>query len=207
MPVDRPLDILLVLVVGLDAAPDLGQPADLLVAQARLPAELLGHFARDGRRSRRVGNDFGRLGADLPAHDLARHEIAGAAIFLGMHAGPHTPGIIAHAYAFDSIIINGRWMNETGVNALVAGEYGVPVVMVSGDNIAMQQAREQLGSSVITVTTKIAIGTNAGVTWSPAVVRQMMIDSAAAGIRRAMRGEIEFESALRERVGLLEGLP
>lgn len=116
---------------------------------------------------------------------------AGAAIFMGFHAGPHTPGIIAHAYAFDSIMINGHWLNETGVNALIAGEYGVPVVMVSGDNVAMEQARAQLGPSVITVTTKIAIGSSAGVTYSPAVVRQMMIDSAAAGIRRAIRGEVQ----------------
>ena len=115
---------------------------------------------------------------------------AGAAIFIGFHAGPRTPGIIAHAYAFDSIMVNGRWLNETGVNALVAGEYGVPVVMVSGDNMVVQQARDQLGESVITVTTKIAVGSSAGVTWSPAVVRQMLADSAALGIRRAMRGEI-----------------
>jgi D-amino peptidase len=115
---------------------------------------------------------------------------AGAAIFIGFHAGPRTPGIIAHAYAFDSIMVNGRWLNETGVNALVAGEYGVPLVMVSGDNVAMQQAHDQLGDGVITVTTKIAVGSSAGVTWSPAVVRQMLADSAALGIRRAMRGEI-----------------
>jgi D-amino peptidase len=115
---------------------------------------------------------------------------AGAAIFIGFHAGPRTPGIIAHAYAFDSMMVNGRWLNETGVNALVAGEYGVPVVMVSGDNVAMQQARDQLGDGVITVTTKIAVGNSAGVTWSPAVVRQMLADSAALGIRRAMRGEV-----------------
>ncbi len=115
----------------------------------------------------------------------------GALVMTGVHAGPHTPGIIAHAYAFDSIIVDGHWLNETGFNALVAGEFGVPIVLASGDNVAMQQAREQLGPSVITVTTKIAIGANAGVTWSPAVVRQMLRDSVAEGVRRAMRGQIQ----------------
>ena len=33
---------------------------------------------------------------------------AGAAIFLGMHAGAGTPGVIAHTYAFDRITVNGR---------------------------------------------------------------------------------------------------
>lgn len=115
----------------------------------------------------------------------------GALVMTGVHAGPHTPGIIAHAYAFDSIIVDGHWLNETGFNALVAGEFGVPIVLASGDNVAMQQAREQLGPSVITVTTKIAVGANAGVTWSPAVVRQMLRDSVAEGVRRAMRGQIQ----------------
>lgn len=115
---------------------------------------------------------------------------ARAAMFIGFHAGPHTPGVIAHAYAFDSIIVNGRWLNETGVNALVASEYGVPTVMVSGDNVAMAQARDQLGPSVVTVVTKLAVGTNAAVTWSPAAVRRMLHDSARVAIARVMRGEI-----------------
>lgn len=114
----------------------------------------------------------------------------GAMFMTGVHAGPRTPGIIAHAYAFDSIMVNGRWLNETGFNALVAGEFGVPTVLVSGDNVAMQQAREQLGPDVVLVTTKIAIGSAAGVTWSPAVVRQMMRDSAALAVRKAMSGQI-----------------
>ncbi len=115
---------------------------------------------------------------------------AGAAMFIGFHAGPHTPGVIAHAYAFDSIIVDGRWLNETGVNALVAAEYGVPTVLVSGDNVAMAQAREQLGPSVVTVVTKLAMGANAAVTWSPAAVRLMLHDSARVAIARVMRGEI-----------------
>jgi len=115
---------------------------------------------------------------------------AGAAIFLGFHAGPHTAGVIAHAYAFDSIMVNGHWLNETGVNALVAGEYGVPTVMVSGDNVAMAQAKEQLGASVVTVVTKLAVGTNAAVTFSPASVRAMLRDSARIAIGRALRHEI-----------------
>ncbi|MGH2611129.1 MAG: M55 family metallopeptidase, partial [Tepidiformaceae bacterium] len=57
---------------------------------------------------------------------------AGALFFIGAHANAGTPGVIAHTYAFDRFAVNGRVLNETGINALVAGEYGVPVVMVSG---------------------------------------------------------------------------
>ena len=149
---------------------------------------------------------------------------AGAVILFGFHAGARTPGIIAHAYAFDTITVNGRWMNETGINALVAGEWGVPTVMVTGDNIATQQAREQLGPTVITVTTKIAMGGSAGVLWSPAVVRQMYRDSAAVAVRRAMAGQIQpfklpkplevdfvlrrsFNAQIAEAVDSIQGFP
>jgi len=115
---------------------------------------------------------------------------AGAMIWLAAHAGPGTPGVMAHAYAFDRVTVNGRWMNETGINALVAGEYGVPVVLVSGDDVLAQQARGILGPDVVCVVTKIAIGRTAAMTFSPAVVRQMLADSAAVAVRRAMRGEI-----------------
>lgn len=115
---------------------------------------------------------------------------AGAAFFIGFHAGAGTPGLLSHTYAFDRITINGRWMNETGINALVAGEYGVPVVLVSGDAVAIQQAREQLGDGFVGVVTKWPIGRSAGITLSPAVVRQMLADSAAVAVRRATRGEI-----------------
>jgi len=115
---------------------------------------------------------------------------AGAAFFVGFHAGAGTPGTLSHTYAFDRITINGHWVNETGINALVVGEYGVPVVLVSGDALAIQQARAQLGDGFVAVITKWPIGRNAGVTLSPAVVRQMLMDSAAVAIRRAMRHEI-----------------
>lgn len=114
---------------------------------------------------------------------------ARALMFIGAHANAGTPGIISHTYAFDRFSVNGRILNETGINALVAGEYGVPVVLVSGDDQVIAQAKEQLGAGVVGVITKWAIGRNAGVTLSPAVVRQMLADSAAVAMRRALRGE------------------
>lgn len=114
---------------------------------------------------------------------------AGALFFIGAHANAGTPGVMAHTYAFDRFSVNGRVLNETGINALVAGEYGVPVVLVSGDDVVIAQAKEQLGPQVVGVVTKWAIGRSAAITLSPAVVRQRLADSAAVAIARAMRGE------------------
>lgn len=114
----------------------------------------------------------------------------GALIMIGMHAMAGTNGVIAHTYAFDDFRVNGRQLNETGINALVAGEYGVPVAMVAGDDLTVQQAREQLGPDVVGVVTKYALSRSAAITLSPAVVRQMLADSAAVAVRRAARGAI-----------------
>jgi D-amino peptidase len=114
---------------------------------------------------------------------------AGALMLIGGHANAGSPGVISHTYAFDRFTVNGRVLNETGINALVAAEYGVPVVLVSGDDVVVREAKEQLGPQLVGVVTKWAIGRNAAITLSPAVVRQMLADSAAVAVRRAMRGE------------------
>jgi len=114
---------------------------------------------------------------------------AGALMLIGGHANAGSPGVISHTYAFDRFTVNGRVLNETGINALVAAEYGVPVVLVSGDDVVVREAKQQLGPQVVGVVTKWAIGRSAAITLSPAVVRQLLADSAAVAVRRAMRGE------------------
>ncbi len=61
-----------------------------------------------------------------------------AAVFLGYHSAAATPRSIAeHTYsglAFSEIRVNGVRASEFYINALVAGHYGVPVVLVAGDD-------------------------------------------------------------------------
>lgn len=135
---------------------------------------------------------------------------AGAAFFIGAHANAGSDGVISHSYAFDRLTVNGRSLNETGINALVLGEYGVPIVLVSGDDVVAREAREQLGPQVMTVITKYALSRSAAVTYSPAVVRQMLRDSAAVAIRRAMRGDLRaftLEKPYRVELALRQSYP
>jgi D-amino peptidase len=115
----------------------------------------------------------------------------GAILFIGAHANAGSPGVIAHSYAFDRLTVNGKVLNETGINALVASEFGVPVVLVSGDDVVTREAHDQLGPDVVTVVTKYALSRSAAVTYSPAVVRQMLRDSAQLAIRRTLRGDFQ----------------
>ena len=112
----------------------------------------------------------------------------GTLIFTGAHAGAGMPGVLAHNFAFDAFTVNGTKLNEVGINALIAAEYGVAVSMVTGDDVLIRETREILGPDFVGVVTKYALGRMAAITFSPANVRRMLEDSAGVAVRRAMRG-------------------
>jgi len=61
----------------------------------------------------------------------------GAVAFLGYHAAAGAEGVLAHTYLANSITsvrVNGEVGSEGRLNALVAAEFGVPVVLVTGDD-------------------------------------------------------------------------
>lgn len=53
-----------------------------------------------------------------------------------------------------NIKVDGMEMGEAGINARLAWEYGVPVILVSGDDLLKQQIEEELGKEVSYVETK-----------------------------------------------------
>ncbi|MEM3193090.1 MAG: M55 family metallopeptidase, partial [Candidatus Parvarchaeota archaeon] len=69
-----------------------------------------------------------------------------AAVFLGYHAAAGSlHASFDHTYSgskFSEIIINGRKASEFYINALIAGSYGVPVIMVGGDDVLESDVKE-----------------------------------------------------------------
>jgi D-amino peptidase len=80
-----------------------------------------------------------------------------AAFFVGYHARFGTPGAIHdHIFAYssyESVWINGQQVGELGLNAGMAGHYGVPTVLVTGDTALCEEARA-LNPSLHTVAVK-----------------------------------------------------
>ncbi|MEU4149128.1 M55 family metallopeptidase [Streptomyces sp. NPDC026659] len=63
--------------------------------------------------------------------------------FVGYHTGAGMEGVLAHTYLANQI--TGVWLNDVRaseglLNAHVAAEYGVPVVLVTGDDLACEDA-------------------------------------------------------------------
>lgn len=71
-----------------------------------------------------------------------------AAFFLGYHGAIGEPeAILSHSYS-PSLIwearIDGRVVGELGINAMVADYFGVPVRLVTGDQVVAVEARERI---------------------------------------------------------------
>jgi D-amino peptidase len=68
-----------------------------------------------------------------------------AVLFIGYHAkAGNANGLFAHTGSgvLRDLQINGRSVGEGGMNTLLAAWYGVPVVLVTGDDVAVAEVRE-----------------------------------------------------------------
>jgi D-amino peptidase len=85
-----------------------------------------------------------------------------ACLLIGYHAKAGTEDAILDHTISSSVVrairVNGAELPELGLNAAIAGYYGVPVVLVSGDMAVCRQTGEILGKDVVTVAVKEAYG-------------------------------------------------
>jgi len=108
-----------------------------------------------------------------------------AVFFIGYHAKAGTEqGVIAHTSSGNvvDLSINGVSQPEAGYNALIAGLYDVPVVLVAGDNWICSQVKELFGE-VVTVETKVGMG-SAAMGLHPKAVRQLIRSKVASALGR-----------------------
>lgn len=108
-----------------------------------------------------------------------------AVVFIGYHASSGTPNaVLPHTMGEDILYfkINGIALSEASNNALIAGLYDVPVVMLSGDKAACDEAKRTFGESFETVAVKEAL--NGGIiTLHPQVARDMIRKAVERGVR------------------------
>jgi D-amino peptidase len=74
---------------------------------------------------------------DLSMVEGVQHGDVDGVAFVGYHTGAGTEGVLAHTYLANSITgvwVDGRPAGEGRLNMLVAAGYGVPVVLVTGDD-------------------------------------------------------------------------
>jgi D-amino peptidase len=110
-----------------------------------------------------------------------------AAIFIGYHASTSNPrGVRAHTMSsanLTALRLNGRDMPEAGVSAAIAGDFGVPVVMLSGDDAIAEEASALLGD-LETAVTKHTLGFHSARTLMPEASYALIRQKVAAALGR-----------------------
>lgn len=111
--------------------------------------------------------------------------------FIGYHTGAGMEGVFAHTYLPNSI--TGVWINDVRaseglLNAHVVAEYGVPVVLVTGDDLACEDA---LGYApeALKVAVKDHVSRYAAVCRTPARTAADIRAAARDAAALAVRGE------------------
>jgi D-amino peptidase len=112
----------------------------------------------------------------------------GAVLFVGYHASTTNPqGVRAHTMSSANLAdlrLNGVSVPEAGWNAAIAGRFGVPVAMITGDDAIVKEARALLGP-IESATVKWAYGFHSARTLTPAAACEAIREAAAKAVRRA----------------------
>ncbi|GAB1646374.1 M55 family metallopeptidase [Krasilnikovia sp. MM14-A1259] len=108
-----------------------------------------------------------------------------AVAFVGYHTGAGELGVLAHTYlpnSITSVRVNGVPASEGRMNALLAAEYGVPVVLVTGDDLTCADAAGYAPHAVA-VPVKTCVDRYSAICLPPAVSTARISE----GARRALR--------------------
>lgn len=109
------------------------------------------------------------------------------AIFIGYHAGTTWPeGVRAHTMSSANLAdvrLDGRSVPEAGVNAAIAGHFGVPVILITGDEAAVDEARSIVGD-VEAAVVKESYSFHSAKTMTPAAARTRIRRKARDAVRR-----------------------
>jgi D-amino peptidase len=81
------------------------------------------------------------------------------------------------------IKLNGKEVSEGGFNAAIAGDFGVPVVFVSGDQTVGEETKRLLGP-IETVAVKQALGFHAATMLHPEEAQRLIREGVERGIDR-----------------------
>lgn len=113
-----------------------------------------------------------------------------AVVFVGYHASEdQANAMLAHTEDGDKIFevkLNGVPVPEAGLNAAIAGDFGVPVVFLSGDQATGEQARRILGP-IETAAVKTGAGFFSGTMLHPEECQRMIREGVKRGVERRLQ--------------------
>ena len=109
------------------------------------------------------------------------------AIFTGYHSATSSmAGVRAHTLSsarLADVKLNNSSVSEAGINAAIAGHFNVPVIMISGDDVVVQETRALLGD-IEGAVVKWALGFHSAKTITPEASYQLIREKARRAVER-----------------------
>ncbi|MBI5463810.1 MAG: M55 family metallopeptidase [Ignavibacteriales bacterium] len=110
-----------------------------------------------------------------------------AVMFIGYHSSTNnTQGVRAHTFSsarLTRVALNGTVVTEAAWNAAIAGYFGVPVVMMSGDDAACAEVKAALGN-IETAEVKKSLGFHSANTLTPEASQALIAQKVKAALGR-----------------------
>jgi len=107
-------------------------------------------------------------------------------VMVGFHAMMGTPdGVLNHTQSSKTehrYWYNGVESGELAQNAMIAGYYGVPVIMVTGDEATCREARKFFGNGPVTVPVKKGLSREAALLYPFAETRKALYEGAKKAV-------------------------
>jgi D-amino peptidase len=116
------------------------------------------------------------------------------AIFLvGYHGSiSGEPSTLSHTYnpeVISGVRLNGAYVGESGVNALAAHAHGVPIALISGDSVTIDEARG-FAPDCVAIVTKESVSRFAAHHRHPEEARELIRDGASRALELVRSGQI-----------------
>jgi D-amino peptidase len=120
-------------------------------------------------------------------------ESFGAVFFVGYHGSiSGAPSALSHTYNPDVIAgvrLNGTYVGESGINALLALSHRVPIALLTGDSATLREA-ESFAPDVVGVVTKESRTRFAAHHLHPAEACEKIRAASREAVQRALLGEV-----------------
>ena len=103
---------------------------------------------------------------------------------VGLHTMQHTGALLEHSYLreYDAIYLNGILVGEIGMEAALAGEQGVPLKFVSGDDKGCEEG-VALIPNLVTCAVKNSLTPDTAVCFAPSRTGELLRDAACAAAK------------------------
>ena len=108
-----------------------------------------------------------------------------ALLCIGAHGPPLlADALMCHVWNAREVLFNGKALTETGLDATLAGHYGVPLVAISGDEASVNYIKSNIAPNMATATVKKGIGMFSAICKNPKRTKKLIKNAVIDGLKR-----------------------